>query len=125
MVDDIILGKLISFQHALIGELCDHQSFQIVLEIFEKNLIVVGREQTENALPPKLFFIADLLKSLFSIIAEASKKSFKNIEFFLISRKDQSVWSMDENVSSFFLYATVLLLNFKMIHDKIYKEFGF
>ena len=67
----------ISFQHASIGILCDHQSFQIVLEIFEKNLIVVGREQAENALPPKLFFIADVLKSLFSIIAEASENEKK------------------------------------------------
>ena len=32
---------------------------------------------------------------------------------------------MDEKCILFFLYATVLLLNFKMIYDKIYKEFGF
>lgn len=63
----------ISFQYALIGILRNHQSFQIVLEIFEKNLIFVRREQAENALLPKLFFIADVLKSLFPIITEASE----------------------------------------------------
>lgn len=42
MVDNKILGQIIRYQHALIGVLRDHQSFQIVLEIFEKDLVVVG-----------------------------------------------------------------------------------